>query len=504
MSSIAAAVSQLYVILMTGIFALGYRNNYIDIQDFKSRLFLLISVPFVIAQLLLLTALFLGSREEFAGRCGRLGKMPCAIWPLVFAFAVTVGCIFSEWPREAFLGSMGRQIGAVHLVLCVVIFYLIAITFETSRLVLIVFCLASFLEIGTGILNLWGLDPLRMYVNLIEEQHSFFIGTVGNKNVTANYLCLIVPVLIVLLVRAKTNLQKTVLFLLIALGFYYGIGVSSDSFLLGMLGCMAVLFSYCLLEEKNLTVFALVSGLFYAALWAMFISLKVGPSSPFFQALSRSGSTGIWLHPARLTAGGIIMFLFLYCANRWLSDRADSETVRKIWKRAVAVLAAGMVLFCLTAIVTNLLPAQAQEKLPRFLLQLKIDDSFGSNRGYIWERTAWAFADLPVRKKIFGIGADCFYLHMVPLYGNEMTLLYGAPFADAHNELLQFLMTCGILGAAGYFAALIGGCFTRKRGGFPMWAFVAAAYLLQGLVNNPHIVNTPLLFLALGVFRAQE
>ena len=108
---------------------------------------------------------------------------------------------------------------------------------------------------------------------------------------------------------------------------------------------------------------------------------------------------------------------------------------------------------------------------------------------------------------------------MTPLCGEEATTLYGAPFADAHNEFLQFLLTCGVLGVIGYFGTMLTGCVKPRSlnsqhslqspaesRDISMTLFacqtVIAAYLAQGLVNNPQTVTTPLLFLFLGICNA--
>ena len=85
-----------------------------------------------------------------------------------------------------------------------------------------------------------------------------------------------------------------------------------------------------------------------------------------------------------------------------------------------------------------------------------------------------------------------------------MEVLYGAPFADAHNEFLQILITTGITGVIGYFGFFISSMLTMVRkadrdSASAIGATVILAFLFQGVVNNPQIFTTPILFAFLGI-----
>ena len=500
----AAVGTGVYVALMACLFILGFHNNYIDIQDFKFRLFVSVTAVYLIAEAAVwLLCLCMGGNSVFKFLQSRFPSKTRVIFPLLFAAAILLGWFFSEWPGEAAFGSAGRQIGAVPLLLCILVYFFVTVSYKPYRFPVIVFLASTAAELILGILNLWGIDPLRMYVNLIDEQHSFFIGTVGNKNVTSGYLCLILPVIVFLAARAKTRAERTALFALIAAGFYYGIGVSSDSFLLGMGAMFTVLLWQRMSDTRRMPFVYLTFGLFFAAMLAVFISVRICPGSPFFSALPTSGLIGRMVQPDCLLITGGLFAVFVLSTE--ICRKQGSDFLRKARNILFTVLAVIILPAVLAVIAVNLLPAGAGESLPRILQNLILRDDFGSNRGYIWKRTTEAFALLPPVKKFIGVGADCFYQYMVPLYGNEMTILYGAPFADAHNEFLQFLLTTGILGVTGYFGTLLSGLFGKNRVREPSPYFLMiAAFMAQGLVNNPQIVTTPLLFIVLGICLAVD
>lgn len=492
----------LYVALMTSLFIFCFRNNYIDIQNVKANVFLILSGIYTAVSLICLLFLWCTSDDGLSARLAGLKQLlKNNVFLLLFIAAVLAGWLFSEWPAEAATGSSGRQLGAIALLLCAAVFALLSCFFVWHSAIGICFICSTAAQMTLGILNLWGFDPLGMYVNLLDEEHSFFIGTIGNKNVTAGFLCLVLPVLMAFLILGKNRIQKTASAFLLFAGFYYGLGVSSDSFLIGMGAAFLVLLWYCLSKEGRFVLFAEILGLFCAASWAMLATMSVfSPASPFFLDFRKDSLIGAWLHAPVLAAATLVLLLSYVIIMRL--HHSQIRVVRNILFILLGILALSL-LTC--AVIVNALPVDRQASLPAALRHLILSDEFGSNRGYIWKRSVLVFRDLPFFKKLIGIGPDCFYLHFMPLYGNEMTILYGAPFADAHNELLQFLLTIGIAGAIGYFGTILTTCLKKKdpvpgmTGGI-----LAAAWIAQGMVNNPQIVVTPLLFVFLGVLQAMS
>ena len=80
---------------------------------------------------------------------------------------------------------------------------------------------------------------------------------------------------------------------------------------------------------------------------------------------------------------------------------------------------------------------------------------------------------------------------------------------DAHNEILQFMITMGLVGTVGYFGLLISTAVTSfkkyaKQPEFLLGVTVVCGYVAQAMVNNPTVFLTPYLFLMLGIIRSME
>jgi O-antigen ligase len=105
----------------------------------------------------------------------------------------------------------------------------------------------------------------------------------------------------------------------------------------------------------------------------------------------------------------------------------------------------------------------------------------------------------PFSEKMIGCGTDCFFLQMVPVYGQEMMDLFEEVFADAHCEFLQLLVTTGLIGVAGYFGFWSGILIAvwRKMKEIPALLICLAsicAYMVQGFLNNLVPACVPLIF----------
>ena len=134
---------------------------------------------------------------------------------------------------------------------------------------------------------------------------------------------------------------------------------------------------------------------------------------------------------------------------------------------------------------------------------LRLEDTWGTNRGFMWRRSLDIFRDFSLWRKLFGSGPDTFYYMFQP-YFEELTKYWTSSTNAAHNEYLNYLITVGILGAAAYCTALVSGlihCLRRTKYD-PMGAVFFAAvicYGAQALVSIAQPITTPLfiLFLAL-------
>lgn len=146
--------------------------------------------------------------------------------------------------------------------------------------------------------------------------------------------------------------------------------------------------------------------------------------------------------------------------------------------------------------------AKRYGELGRYMV---FNDTWGTNRGYIWRKSIELFRKFPLIYKLFGYGPETFGILTT---GNFLTdMLHSAQgqiFDNAHNEYLQYLVTIGSLGLITYvlFLAAAGWKMTVNRNKNKCIAgclFAVLCYSAQALVNLSLPIVTPIMWLLLSI-----
>ena len=126
---------------------------------------------------------------------------------------------------------------------------------------------------------------------------------------------------------------------------------------------------------------------------------------------------------------------------------------------------------------------------------LRFDDAWGSYRGFVYKRAVDAFGTYTPAEKIFGKGLDTTKSILRPYFDHPVVKIVGV-FDDTHNQLLQLLLTGGILAAASFvlFYAVMLVTLYRHADRDPLLCGATAsvfAYLIVILIN----VTQPILII---------
>lgn len=139
--------------------------------------------------------------------------------------------------------------------------------------------------------------------------------------------------------------------------------------------------------------------------------------------------------------------------------------------------------------------------LPAFFIFIKsYHPAWGSYRGNIWNTSAELFRNFSFKDKLIGIGPE-----LLGHYYDGLTS-YGLIVLTAHNELLQWLLTTGILGSVLWGAVFLWLIISYFRS--HCWEHGEIAFFLplisyfgQSMLNSPNAMNIALFFLFLALFR---
>lgn len=528
----------LAVILMLGLFPLYYQNNFIDMSNAKLAFFRICSIGLVLAAVLFIAMDLLSqykegmqaknkkarnrnvqtkSQEQLSkGEAFKvwLSSISVTTWfAVIFAAGVLVATIFSANPQESWQGAEGRKLGAVVWLLCIAMYGLIGKYLNAGKWTMWVFLAANTLVCLLAVLNFWKIDPLGMYVNLSADQHGGFISTIGNINACSSYLCMAVPVGMVIYATVKDLYLRIASAIFLALGFCACYCTHSESWMLGLIASFLVMLWFGLRGHNHMLRFLEVCGLFWVGSLLMKLMLIVGAASGptnlmYIYFMASKLQNGIMQNGYVLAAEGILIAAAWFFV--WSRSRSGKELPYRAIRTTIFIVLAVLAGIAVVAAIAANLHKEPWEGAFSALERLRMQDLSGSGRGYIWRITLESWLKLPLWDKITGYGVNYYHMFIQQYAGAGVSEFFGgALLVDAHNELLQIISTMGLLGTIGYFGLLISTAVKSAKGISQkpfriLGVVVVCSYMAQGLVNNPTVFLTPYLFLMLGIIKSME
>jgi hypothetical protein len=143
-----------------------------------------------------------------------------------------------------------------------------------------------------------------------------------------------------------------------------------------------------------------------------------------------------------------------------------------------------------------------------YILNNVVEQNMGmlTNRGYIWHYANGLIKD----NYIFGYGPDSFYYYFPQINTDKNLYLPYAYVDKPHNMYLQIILDIGIFGLIGFMVLLVGLLLKSnkaidleedlyKNTYFKALMLVIMAYMIQGIVNDNHLVVQPIVYLIFGI-----
>lgn len=530
----------LAVIMMIGIFPLYYQNNFIDISNAKLSFFRLCSIGLLLAVVLFACMELLQQYKENMqqknkrqkqkknnivkeGQTGTgeavkqwISGISVTSWfALVFAAGIIIATVFSVNPRESWLGLEGRKLGAITWLLCISMYGLLGRYLRPGKWTAWVFLITNILVSMLAILNFWAIDPLNMYENLAREQYAGFISTIGNVNACSSYLCMVVPAAMALYTVTKDIYLRAASAVLLVLGGCAVYCAHSESWILGMGAAFLVLLWFGMRGHAQMLRFLEICGFFWLGAVLMKILMLAGGAHAeettnlmYLNFRVDKLQNSVLLNGYVLAAEGILIAAMLLFV--WNRNKSGKELPYRLLRKITFIIFTAVAALGIVMLLAANLKKGTWEGAFSALERLRLMDSFGSGRGYIWRMTIQSWLEMPLWDKISGYGVNCYHMFIQQYGGAEVAEFFdGALLVDAHNEFMQILTTMGLLGVVGYFGLLISTAVSsakriQVRPALLMGVAVVCGYLAQGLVNNPTVFLTPYLFLMLGIIKSME
>lgn len=513
----------LFVICMTGLFPLFYQDGYFNIANAKLLFFNICSASLVVLTLIFAAIGWLQKRKnpKISGEVKRrtvslrkegLRKIPAAAWFMgAFTLAIILSTICSLDSSESFYGTDARMLGARVFLLCVAVSVILGKYFQPGIQTVWIFLISNGAVLLLGIFQFWGVNVFHMWDEMDPGQMSSFLTTIGNINACSGYYCMILPVGMVLYCLSETCFSKTGYGVFLVLGFYGAYTTNAASWILGIGAAFLAMLWFSMKDSKHMVRFLELCLLFWTGGLLLKLTLLMwqeGNTKAFMsQLFTGQQLQNLMIRPMVLLAEGVL-FGMLLCVVKTMKKKQLELPWLKIRNVLFATLALLSGICIILVLTVNLMSEKQWTGTFQWMNSLKLQDTFGSDRGLIWRHTVTAWSKLSPGRKLVGWGPNCFHQFLYQYQGEELAA-YGGRIVDPHNEWLLFLSIIGITGAVSYFGLLIStaadaGKMARSCPIMMMGTVMLCSYMAQGMVNNPTVFLTPNLFLFLGILKSLE
>jgi len=488
--------TSLYMIALFLILPLYFNNDYINILESKTFIFVLITWIYLIAFVacIWLDSIFRAEKDRKLKTTSKKAQYKKEILPnkrlkqdiffVIFLCAVIVSTLCSGDIVNAWYSAECKLFGARILILCCGMYYFISRGYKINKGVRISFVIGIGTVLMLTIMNLYGIDLLQMRDRLSEAQRELYLSTIGNVNILSNFICIFIPLFMGIFLYFQKRSERIACGILLYLGVMAGIATNSDSFFLGFGASILFFLWFSMTSEKEMIRYLTMCIICIVGIISLKLFNSISNYDYIWYELQNSLINDI---PWVIFIIAIVIFILVLNKTKIEINWLKLRRVLFVFLGACAVGFAGYV------IAVNTIEIEGASKY------LIFNESWGTNRGFVWMHTCEMFRELPFYKQVVGIGSGAFNDFFASYNVDRVT-----KFVDPHSEFLYYLVSMGIVGVIGYFGMIVTAIVECVRNGKTTGIILAAVFvswIAQGTVNNPLVFTTPYLFLFLAMSR---
>lgn len=428
------------------------KGSYFGLIELKARVFLYTAIPAVLPAAVLAAAELFFNRDSHHKivKTSTVLLFIIGLWSLLSSF-------LSENPIQSLTGSRGWKVGSLMTVILISATIVVSRHFQFSSYLLLPIIAVNLFINALAVIQSAGVNAFGLQNGLIEEQYYGYLSTIGNANSYSGYLCLLLPLFWGAFLSCKERLTELLYGVFAALGFMGLILAETDSAYAGIGICLLFILLFVFGSEHCAEQYLKRSSVLMSLYGVCLLFVRY---FPLFEA-KRSEFAGLSRTmlcspvPEIMLLCGILLYL---SAGRLIQSRKE---------RYLLIALEALIMAAIGGFIVNTV--------------LHFNDGWGSGRGAIW-RVSWEyFYELPLRYKITGIGPEMVFSAFRTYLAET-----GRNVVTAHSDILQVLLTQGMVGLAlyiafwGYLAAL----FFRKKvwkSNTAVFFFPLAAYWGQSL-----------------------
>ena len=480
-----------YLALMFSVFPLIMHNKYFDITITKYNCFVYVSlglVVFSIISFIIKSVLDEDNHKSTADKGNRLIKPE--FWALAFAISNVFSCIVSERRMESLTGSEGRYMGMFSYVLLVTVFFILAKPYRGNNCIFYIFAFSTIVMYVIALAQQSGADIFGLKEGISKKQYYLFVSTMGNINIFASFIVIAFAVFAVFFICSEQIIMKTVSGIIVCLSAMVCLISNSDSVYLGVGIVVLFLFYIAIYKEKVrwyfLMLLLMAAGNFTMAFVNKYILVDYYKRDGISRSLENITINIV-----------LLVILALFTIAIWQLFKKKPELLKDNKNK----LAIGITVILVVLGVTIVAIAFSND-----MSIVNFNYKWGNYRGFIWSKCIDAYKNFGMVNKIFGYGNETIKLSVSNPNYDEMMEITNRIYDNAHNEILQYLLTIGIVGVISYLGMVVCSIsYMLVKGKNNVYVIVCASacigYFAQSLVNLNQPFTTPFffVFLALGV-----
>ena len=463
-------MSQIYYVIVFSVLTLYVNDGYFDMIEAKGVMLLWTTLFYVVVIMIscMMTLTVNNKKNKYLWK--KLSRMDYCL--LAFAGLSLLSALISDNQKSALWGSDGCSIGAFSICLLCLACVFLCRNMRVNEYMLVIMLLSGIVVFVGGITDCFDLDIMGWHEN-IAASHYDYLSTIGNRDYYDGFLALVLPFVAVLFMFEKRIWLSVLYGLYLFLGFINLYIVKNDGNLL-IFGSGIFLVYYILKEDVlNNRVLYLI-GIFIVSSFAVnVICYFVDPVNVMGHSIM-----GVLQEHHWYIGLGALTLLVLWFTKKYKIP----FSLEKAW----VSFSIFVILILFVIVVVN------------------FDLSFASNRGFIWSYAVNTFSRATFVKKLVGWGPDCFKSAIYSMSGADIVATWpeNNQIANAHNEILQYLITMGIMGVIAYMLIYVLSLSSRLKKGNVLGMAAKTAiftYFCTALGNNPEALNYGILFIMFAV-----
>ncbi|MCR4673465.1 MAG: O-antigen ligase family protein [Lachnospiraceae bacterium] len=498
MKTIRNEAVKIFMALMFTLLPLYYTDNYYYILDDKFIIFDIFSKILIgVICGTLIISLICDIYKKKLGieiKAELLKKNSLDMVMLLFLVATIFSLIHTLDFETAFDGSAAWLVGGYALIIGVVLYFIISRFYSGKPDVWVYLLFGSLAVIIIGILDRFGNDFLVMH-DEIPLSWNIFISTIGNVNFWGAFLSVIVPFFMMMPIFTKSRGYRFFIYLFLGVAYFSLFVVFTNTSYFGIGIALLFIVWYSLKDIKRLSNLA-VEGIMFSFAGAIAEFLWKNPDTFARPMDTDTVSLVLLSHKLYLLPGivGVLLIFFVLILDRLKEGTKEKITnfvekiLPKIWLGLIGVGVVAVIYY----IVKN------------FSLEMF------TYRGSIWYFSFQGFLDGDFFDKLIGVGPGMLDSVTRPEIENaSFHVVWDYYYNTAHNDVLEYLVTMGVIGAALRVVMFIIPfvMFKKNKTNEAQKAAVLAAlvgYMGQGFVTGPYIYVYVFYIIFLGAFSAYD